>query len=104
MPALRCWIGPARLAPGGLLLIADVFREPGEARAAYLQRYIHRIRTRWSSLAPHLQDHVIDHLSGSDFPAERDGFVAMAAEAGWQAHWIWCGSHQAEALVALRRP
>jgi SAM-dependent methyltransferase len=95
---------PARLAPGGLLLIADVFREPGEARDAYVQRYVHRIRTTWSSLAPPLQEHVINHLSSSDFPAEWDAFVAMAEQAGWLAEWTWRGSHRAEALLVLRRP
>jgi SAM-dependent methyltransferase len=92
-----------RLAEGGLLLIGDVFREPGEERPAYVQRYVRRIRTQWTGLETALQDHVINHLTGSDFPAARDAFLAMAEAAGWQASWIWNGSHQAEALLALRR-
>jgi hypothetical protein len=39
-----------RLAEGGLLLIGDVFREPGEDRQAYVQRYVRRIRQQWTSL------------------------------------------------------
>ena len=92
-----------RLAPGGLLLIGDVFREPGESRDHYLQRYVHRIRHGWSSLPPAQQNHVVAHITSSDFPAERDQFVAMAAQAGWQAQWLWRGSHRAEALLALCR-
>lgn len=92
-----------RLAEGGLLLIGDVFREPGEDRPAYLERYVRRIRTQWTGLETALQDHVIDHLTSSDFPAARDAFVAMAETAGWQASWIWNGGHRAEALLALRR-
>jgi len=92
-----------RLAPGGVLLIGDVFREPGEERPAYVQRYVRRIREQWTGLETALQDHVIDHLSSSDFPAQRDAFTAMAERAGWRATWIWNGSHRAEALLALRR-
>ena len=91
-----------RLAEGGLLLIGDVFREPGEDRSTYLRRYVRRIREHWTGLEPELQDHVIDHLSSSDFPSARDGFVAMAKAAGWQSEWIWNGLQRAEALLALR--
>lgn len=92
-----------RLAEGGLLLIGDVFREPGEERQAYLERYVRRIRQHWTSLERELQDHVVEHLQSSDYPAEREAFTAMAAAAGWRAAWIWRGSHQAEALLALQR-
>lgn len=91
-----------RLAEGGLLLIRDVLREPGEDRQAYVQRYVRRIRRQWTSLEPALQDHVVDHLTSSDDPAERDVFTAMAEAAGWRTRWIWRGSHQAEALLALQ--
>lgn len=92
-----------RLAPGGLLLIGDVFREPGESRAHYVQRYGRRIRQTWLSLAPDQQEQVVAHVTSSDFPAHRDRFEAMAAQSGWQAEWLWQGSHQAEALIGLRR-
>lgn len=92
-----------RLAEDGLLLIGDVFREPGEERQAYVQRYVRRIRQQWTALDPALQDHVVTHLTSSDYPAQRDGFTAMAKAAGWQPTWIWNGSHRAEALLALQR-
>ena len=92
-----------RLEPGGLLLIGDVFREPGESRDHYVQRYVRRIRHGWTTLSSAQQDQVVAHLSSSDFPAERDHFEAMAARAGWQGEWLWTGSHQAEALLGLRR-
>lgn len=91
-----------RLADGGLLVIGDVFREPGEERHTYLQRYVDRVRSLWTRLEPGQQDHVIDHMQSSDFPACREAFVAMAQAAGWQLEWIWSGSHQAEALLALQ--
>jgi SAM-dependent methyltransferase len=93
-----------RLEPGGLLLIADAFREPGEPLDHYRQRYGRRIRESWTSLGPSFQDHVVAHVSGSDFPAEHDRFAAMAEQSGWQGEWLWRGSHQAEALLVLRRP
>jgi SAM-dependent methyltransferase len=92
-----------RLAEGGLLLIGDIFREPTEERPAYLQRYVRRIREQWTGLEPALQDHVVAHITSSDYPAARDQFPAMAHEAGWQSEWIWSGSHQAEALLVLQR-
>jgi SAM-dependent methyltransferase len=95
---------PGRLEPGGVLLIADVFREPGETRPSYLQRYGRRIREQWRSLPPPLQEHVLTHINGSDFPADRDVFLTLARETGWQAEWIWHGTQQAEALLALRHP
>ena len=92
-----------RLAEGGLLLIGDVFREPGEERQVYVQRYVRRIREQWTGLETALQEHVIDHLTSSDYPAQRDAFTVMAEAAGWQTTWIWSGSHRAEALLALQR-
>jgi SAM-dependent methyltransferase len=92
-----------RLAPGGVLLIGDVFREPGEERPAYVQRYVRRIREQWSDLAPELQDHVVAHLESSDYPAARDVFTAMAQAAGWRIAWIWAGHHWAERLAVLDR-
>jgi SAM-dependent methyltransferase len=92
-----------RLADGGLLLIGDVFREPGEDRPTYLQRYVRRIREQWTVLAPELQEHVVAHLESSDYPAARDGFTAMAEAAGWRLAWIWAGPHCAERLAVLQR-
>lgn len=93
-----------RLVEGGVLLIGDIFREPGEERPSYVARYVRRIRSLWTGLETVLQDHVVDHLVSSDFPAERDAFISMAEAAGWRADWIWNGSHQAEALLMLQRP
>lgn len=90
-----------RLAAGGLLLIGDVFREPGELRQVYVQRYVDRIRKQWTVLEQQFQDHVVDHLVSSDYPADREVFTAMAEASGWRAEWIWLGSHRAEALLAL---
>jgi SAM-dependent methyltransferase len=90
-----------RLAPDGLLLWADVFRQPGEALAAYRQRYSARIRQSWTGLSQQQQGQVIDHLSSFDIPAERGAIEAVAAAAGWRWQWVWQGQHRAEALAVL---
>lgn len=90
-----------RIAPGGLLLWADVFRQPGEALGAYRQRYSNRIRQGWEALTAERQNQVIEHLSSFDIPAERGAIEPVAEAAGWHWHWAWQGQRQAEALAVL---
>jgi len=90
-----------RIAPGGLFLWIDVFRQPGESREAYVARYSRRITTLWPQLTAEQQEHVISHLSSHDIPADRQAIAAAAEAAGWQWHWGWQGAHQAEALAVL---
>lgn len=89
------------LAPDGGLLVADVFRADGEERQAYIQRYLQRIASQWLELPAAERQLVGNHLSASDFPAEREGFRQLAAAAGWRSRWLWNGSHGAEALLLL---
>ena len=90
-----------RLAPGGLVLWADVFREPGEGLRTYRQRYCARIRQGWDALTPEQQSQVIDHLSSFDHPAERGSIESVARVEGWLWQWSWQGQHRAEALAVL---
>ncbi len=89
------------LSPDGLLLWADVFREPGEAREAYVARYVERIRSGWTPLEPEQRQQVIDHLSQFDNPADREAIQRSAEACGWRWHWLWQGAHHAEALALL---
>jgi SAM-dependent methyltransferase len=89
-----------RLAPGGLLLWADVFRPAGESREAYVARYCERVHG-WTPLEPDRQEEVIAHLSQWDYPADRATIEQVAAAAGWHWRWLWQGLHDAEALAAL---
>jgi len=72
-----------RITADGLLLWADVFREPGEG------------------LTAEQQSQVIDHLSSFDIPAEQGAMETLAAAEGWHWRWAWQGQHQAEALAVL---
>ena len=92
-----------QLAPGGRLLIGDIFRLPGESRQAYLERYWARVNS-WTVLVEPSRKLVIDHMASSDYPAEGEQFAAMAESLGWQLRWLWHGSDQAEGLVELWRP
>lgn len=90
-----------RIAPGGLLLWADVFRAPNEELSAYRQRYSMRIHQGWSALTAEQQGQVIEHLSNFDIPAERGAIETVAQAADWHWRWAWQGQHQAEALAVL---
>lgn len=90
-----------RLTPTGLLLWADVFREPGESREAYVARYVQRIADGWQALAAEERQRVIDHLSRFDHPADAAAIKYTAEACGWRWQWLWRGSHRAEALALL---
>ena len=94
---------PRQLAPGGRLLIGDLFRQPAETRQQYLERYWARVNS-WSILLPPSRRLVIDHMASSDYPAEGEQFAAMAESLGWRVRWLWRGPDQAEGLVELWRP
>jgi hypothetical protein len=89
-----------RIAADGLILLADVFREPGEALAPYRERYCQRMGG-WKVLSPEQRVQVIEHVSQFDQPADREAIAAAARDAGWHWQWAWQGSHQAEALAVL---
>ena len=90
-----------RIAPGGVFLWVDVFRQPGESREAYVARYKRRIAAQWPQLSAEQQQHVTSHLSTYDIPADRQAIEAAATAAGWRWSWGWHGAHQAEAMAVL---
>jgi trans-aconitate methyltransferase len=91
----------SRIAPGGLFIWVDVFREPGESQGAYVQRYLQRIATGWLQLTPQQREHVSQHLASFDHPAERTAIETTAEAAGWHWRWAWSGAHRAEAMAVL---
>lgn len=90
-----------RIRPGGLFLWVDVFRDAGESREVYLERYSQRIERHWQVLAPEERRRTIEHVSGFDFPADREEIRGVAEAAGWQWRWAWQGEHRAEAMAVL---
>jgi len=102
-PAKQSFLAAARrrISSDGLFLWVDMFREPGESRAAYLRRYGHRIRSSWPQLNSEQQEHVISHVSSFDIPADRTAIAAIAQASGWHWQWAWQGRHNAEAMALL---
>ena len=90
-----------QIAPGGLFIWVDVFREPGESRDAYLQRYLQRISAGWLQLSSQQRELVSQHLASYDHPAERSAIQSTAEAAGWHWRWAWSGAHRAEAMAVL---
>ena len=90
-----------RISATGLFIWVDIFRQPGETRDRYLERYHQRIRCGWQVLSSEQQEQVISHLSSFDIPADRAAIEAAAEQAGWRWRWGWNGQHQAEALAVL---
>ena len=90
-----------RIRPGGVFLWADVFREPGESRSAYIQRFSDRVRQRWHQLDAGQRESTLAHISGFDHPADRAEIRAAAEAAGWHWRWAWQGQHRAEAMAVL---
>ena len=91
----------ARVRPGGAVVWADVFREPGELREHYVQRYAARIRGGWTAIDEDAREAIVTHMSTYDYPADRAAIVTAAEQAGWQWRWLWRGSHDAEAVALL---
>ena len=90
-----------RIRPDGCFVWVDVFREPGESRQAYAERYAVRIRTRWTGIDEDARETLVTHMSTYDYPADRAAVVAAAENAGWNWHWLWQGNHHAEAVALL---
>lgn len=67
------------LKPGGHFVLIDIFREPTEDRAAYMQHYMDVLRKTWRKLTPEAQDLVVNHATEYDFP-ERTAFYQLLCE------------------------
>lgn len=89
------------IRPDGILVWADVFREPGEALSDYAARYAVRIRSGWTGIDDEAREAIVTHMSTFDFPADRATVAETAHRTGWRWRWIWSGDHRAEAVALL---
>lgn len=90
-----------RVSDGGAFVWADLFREAGESRAEYLERYTARIRGSWHAIDEDARQAIVSHITAFDFPADREAIVEVAERAGWHWRRLWHGSHRAEAVALL---
>lgn len=74
--AARC------LNPGGTLLVYDVFRDPGETREAYFDRYLEWVRQDWQAMTDREQELIDAHIRANDHPASLAELYESAERAG----------------------
>lgn len=72
-----------RLAPGGTLLYADIFRNEGESRDDCLDRYVGMMRQAWTSMPRAALASIIEHVARCDFPETASDIFEMARAAGF---------------------
>lgn len=88
------------LTPGGLLVLIDIFREPDENRADYMQNYMARLKETWTALTSDAQELVINHATNYDFPEHSDFYQSLGQRFGllqgtriakhsWHEAWIF---------------
>jgi tRNA (cmo5U34)-methyltransferase len=73
----------ARLAPGGCLLFADVFRRGEESREEYLEAYVGMMREAWDGLNEDSLASTTEHVLQRDIPETAREIQTMAREAGF---------------------
>lgn len=74
-----------KLAPGGMLLLADVVREEGQSLGAYHTAYCDWLRRSMTALERSEQDAICDHLVNNDLPEPASVLRAQAEAAGLTA-------------------
>ena len=69
MKAAMIRMASERLAPGGLLIYVDVFRQDDIGRAEYIEEYCGHMDVHWSLLSGDEKQSIRDHVTQFDFPS-----------------------------------
>jgi len=72
------------LQSGGLFIITDIFRQPGQNREDYIIRYQQRMTGHWTLVTPEEREAIMEHITSSDFPAHTDSFRQWLATSGFE--------------------
>jgi SAM-dependent methyltransferase len=96
-------LAAGKLAPGGLLLLADVVREEGQSLPDYYAAYCGWLRASMVTLAPEEKDAVCDHLVNNDFPEPCSVLQAQAEAAGLRMFPL-AAPQTWHRLIAFARP
>ena len=94
--------GRSHLQAGGVLVFVDVFRQEGESREAYLQRYGAMMRRDWTQLTPVVQTSLMEHITASDFPETESCIRDLAQQAGFfQVECLYTGCQDTEKILVI---
>lgn len=72
-----------RLINGGLFILIDIKRLPGQSTDAYKESYALWIREDWHALEEDEKNAIIDHLFSCDLPVETRSYIEYAQKAGF---------------------
>jgi ubiquinone/menaquinone biosynthesis C-methylase UbiE len=72
------------LEQGGIFILIDVKRLPGQSREEYNKSYVDWIHQDWNVLDQDEKEAVAAHLTTCDFPVETSSYVQMATAAGFK--------------------
>mgnify|MGYP000235151597 CR=1 FL=1 len=70
------------LNSGGKFILIDIFREPTEDRAAYMQNYLQHVTNNWLALSSESQQLVVNHAKEFDFPELPAFFQSVGSKSG----------------------
>lgn len=98
-----------RLAPGGTLLFADLFRRGDESREEYLRDYVALMRREWTGISATDLPGTIQHVLDRDFPETVAGIGALTLQGGFATppRELFRGTtafHRLLAVVKSREP
>ncbi|MBN9689399.1 MAG: class I SAM-dependent methyltransferase [Verrucomicrobia bacterium] len=70
------------LRPEGSFLLVDVVRDEGQTREAYLERYLHLMRSTWTGIEPTRLEEACQHVAAFDYPEMLSALTQMSVSAG----------------------
>jgi 2-polyprenyl-3-methyl-5-hydroxy-6-metoxy-1,4-benzoquinol methylase len=72
-----------KLDVGGLFILIDIKRLPGQSIDAYKESYAQWINEDWDALNKDEKNAIIDHLNTCDIPLETQAYIKYAQKAGF---------------------
>jgi ubiquinone/menaquinone biosynthesis C-methylase UbiE len=90
------------LKSDGVLLFVDVFREEGENRTKYIERYRKNIHQYWTQLTLDVKQSLIEHIESSDYPEWESTIRDWSEAAGFQkVELLYQGGHNTQKILAI---
>lgn len=90
------------LTPGGMMILVDVARAPGEERAAYIAGYLRMMREEWTAIDRAQVEQACAHVAAHDFPETVADLEAVARDGGFGSVRLLCRHRQHHLWVMER--